>query len=195
MQQYYLRILLLHALFLAGCGYEGDGELESFGVWPFSTHTLELPPLPFESGKEYDFSLGEFPHHGRVLVSLKLSAARPARFHELGTIVKLRLRDGLGMTYFYRNGPLNEHYLRMAKANEAKWPNNEEWSGDYEFEDSAVNIRAVPFDPEQDPIASNAMTYSHLAPFADDLVAELEIGTVPADFEGTIQITLSSGWK
>ena len=193
-----LHIAALAVLFLlVSCGYEGDGQFESFGIWPLRTYTLQLPDVPLESGNTVEFDLSGYKSHGRSLLEVLIDSKHPIAFHAIDTAIELRIADGFGTTYFYRKGQLNQHYLRMAAEAESSWPLETEWDCDHSYDDANIDSRAVSFDPNRVPVPARSLRCWHFLPTGQhDLHMTVRMENVPKQFTNMVlRIELSSGGK
>ncbi len=189
--------LVCAAFLISGCGYEGDGQYQSQGVWPFKNYLLVLPEFSFESEYSGQFDLSGYKSHGRSLLRLKLTSSNPHKFHQLDTLVEMKVSDDLGTTYFYRNGPLNEHYQRMVAEGETSWPLETEWNARYSYGRRDIDARAVPFSLNSDPQPVTEIEYSHFLPTGErPMTITVNVSGVQQGLDDPIgQITLLSGWK
>ena len=188
--------ILLTAL-LSGCGYEGDGEYQASGIWPFRNYSLNLPDVRFESDKGEQFDLSGYQSHGRSLIQIVVTSPVPIAFHELGASVELKLVDGLGTTYFYRSGQLRQHYLRMVEEGETLYALETEWNCDFQYDDPNIDRRVVSFDADKEPSLSTILRCWHFAPTGDrDLRLVVKIDDVDEKLTNLVlSTTISSGWK
>ncbi len=194
-----MRIFIFLFVFplLISCGYEGDGKIVKVeGPWPFSDEFLELPKFSFQTEEVQKFSLRglDFPEYSYVILRLLSDSSLP--FHQLNTNVELRIFGETDVTHFYRNSPLNSHYLRMVQTQKTEWPKENEWNARYSYEEIGISLQAVPFSTNSEPISVHDIKYSHRLPMSDDLRVEIIIGNVPKNFEGTeAQLVIASYWK
>ena len=189
--------LLIVSLLVGGCGYKGDGNFKASGFWPFINYSLELPEFPMGTSYSTKFSLAGYNSHGQSMMELKVFSSSPVAFYNLDTIVEVKVTDQLGTTYFYRKGPLNQHYMRMSKSGEASWPSETEWNTRYRYGDPEVDNNAVPFKPGIMPNKSRDAKYIHFLPTKDrNLTLYINITNVQEEVESlTGKINLRSGWK
>lgn len=89
---------------------------------------------------------------------MKIQSPQPVIFHELGPVVEIKISDDLGATYFYHQGPLDKHFVRIWTEEETSWPRETEWNTTYEYGIEDVDMRAVPFTPDREPLEST-VTY------------------------------------
>ena len=85
---------------------------------------------------------------------MKIQSPQPVIFHELGAVVEIKISDDQGATYFNRQGPLDKHVVRMWTEGETSWPRETEWSTTYEYGIEDVDMRAVPFTLDREPLES-----------------------------------------
>jgi len=189
--------LPLLSITLFGCQYEGDGEYRSEGTWPFSTYSVELPAFPLVNGNQITYSLAGFNSHTHTLIELNVSSPKAIPFHKLELVMEMEITDTNGDRYFYRNGSLNAHYTRMLAQNETLWALDTEWNARYQYGDSTIDDRAVPFSTQKEPIELNSLGYQHLVPLESrDLVANILVVDVPPSLEGLKgEVRLVSSWK
>jgi hypothetical protein len=128
-------ILAITSASISGCGYEGDGAYTEEGIWPLKNYQLILPDFELLPGAVNRYGLTGYQSHGRSLLRLKVSSERPVPFHELDTVVEVKVSDDLGTTYFYRNGPLNQHYSRMVSEGDGSYAKETEWFARYQYDD------------------------------------------------------------
>ncbi|WP_088330117.1 hypothetical protein [Lacimicrobium sp. SS2-24] len=188
--------ILLLPLFLAACGYEGDGEYKESG-WFLKNYSLNLPQKDFASNREYSFNINGYGSHGTSFLRVRLSNDKPVNFHELGTVLEVRIIGKSSVTYFYRSSPLNAHYQRMASLGEAQWANDLEWHARYQYSDEKIKNKAVTFDPTTAPIETSEIMYIHSFPSGTkNYRVNVKIGSVPRAYENTkISLEFISGWK
>ena len=170
---------------------------ETSGVWPLKTYSLALPEVEFVSNGSGQFSLSGYQSHGRSLVQVVLDSPTPIAFHRLETALELKIRDSLGTTYFYRNGPLNQHYSRMVNSGKSSWALETEWFCDFKYGAPNIDRRAVSFDSSKEPVPQRTLRCWHFAPTGSrDLHLSVEIGEVPESIEGVVlRTSIRSGWK
>jgi hypothetical protein len=190
-------VVILISLSLSSCGYEGDGQYQTSGIWPLRNYSLDLPDVEFASNSVGRFSLAGYQSHGRSLVQLVVSSPDPIAFHRLNASVELKLEDALGTTYFYRNGPLNRHYLRMVDDGETSYALETEWNCDFQYGDPDIDDRVVSFDAGKEPSPQRTLRCWHFAPTGNqDLLLTIRIDDVA---EGLTDVVLKtkilSGWK
>ena len=178
-------------------GYSGDGEFETIGFWPLTVFKLQLPPFKFESGASAEYSLRGYRSTGRSWLHLELEGELPTDFSEVDAVVEVKILDEMGTTYFYRKGPLNQHFERMSDTGKTDWPLETEWAGRYKFGDPDFDNRAVPFKPNSVPLLSKGMTYAHSFPSSSKtLRLLLRIEGVRTQYENlTGSILVRSGGK
>ncbi len=193
----FIAVVILIAALLSSCGYEGDGQYQTSGIWPLVNYSLELPEVAFNSDSSDRFSLAGYNSHDRSLLTLRIASPFPVAFHELQAVVEVKLLDELGTTYFYRKGPLNQHYLRMIAEGTSSWPLETEWHCNYQYGDPSIDNRVVPFDPDGVPSLERTIDYWHFVPTGDkDLTLVVNIENVPKELSDmSAKISLSSGWK
>ncbi|KKO43799.1 hypothetical protein WG68_18840 [Arsukibacterium ikkense] len=191
-----LLTLILIVAFLSGC-YRGDGKYTSEGLWPFVNYKVELPQFELRPGTEERFSLAGYKSHGRSLLRLTVRSSASVAFHEMDTIVEVRIADSRGTIYFHRNGPLNQHYLRMVSEGTASYANDTEWFARYQYGDPEYDKRVVPFNSSSTPTNLNEMVYWHFFPTeSKNLHVDINVSGGSIDLEGVnAQISVSSGWK
>jgi len=191
-----IKWILLLSLFLTACGYEGDGEYKKTGLL-FTNYSLELPQKDFSSSHEYNFSIKGYGSHGTSFLRVRLSNDNPVNFHKLATPLEVRIIGKNNVTYFYRSGPLNAHYLRMVELGEAQWANDFEWHARYEYSEEKLKNKAVTFDISSEPMKSSEIIYIHSFPSgAEDYRINMKIGDVPDGYENTkVSLEFISGWK
>lgn len=190
-------IVVLIALFITACGYKGDGEYIKHGTWPFVTYELNLPSFNFTSNYENTFQVNGYSSHGSSFLKVKLTTDSSLEFEKLNSTLEIRIIDGDNVTYFYRNAPLNSHYVRMVELGEASWANEFEWDGRYNYTSQDLKYRAVPFSSTIKPDLSKEMTYTQSLPTDNtEFKVFVKVGSVPSEFENIkVHLSLVSGWK
>lgn len=193
----YKWIVIFISIFLASCGYKGDGEFEKHGTWPFVTYELTFPAFELNSNYETSFKIDGYKSHGTSFLYVKLISDKPVAFEKLNTEFEVRISGGLNVTYFFRKSPFNRHYLRMVEIGEASWANENEWSGRYDYSDPETKNKGVAFLPNVQPIKSKTMTYVQSLPTGKNkLKAAIKVGKVPDEFKNIkVELSLVSGWK
>lgn len=181
----------------SACSYSGDGKFEAEGIWPFVNYSLELPEFQFVKDFAAEFDLAGYKSHGRSMLELIIRSPEPIAFYELNAVVEVKVSDNLGTTYFYRKGPLNMHYVRMAGEGEASWPLETEWNTTFHYGEPDIDNRAVPFIVGGTPKPDISSKYWHFMPTGSrDLMLSVKVGGVPDDLrELTGRISIRSGWK
>ncbi|MFS1422289.1 hypothetical protein [Shewanella sp. 10N.286.48.B5] len=192
----YKWIIVLIALLLTSCGYKGDGEYIKDGTWPFVNYKLDFPSFSFTSNYENTFKVNGYGSHGSSYLIVKLISEAPLSFEELNTILEVRVSNG-DEVYFYRNTPLNSHYLRMVSLADGSWATELEWNGRYNYSAQEIKNRAVPFSPTMKPEQSTEMVYMQSLPTeASEFKVFVKVGSVPSKFNNIkVRISLVSGWK
>lgn len=188
--------ILILPLLLTACGYEGDGEYKKSG-WFLTNYSLKLPQKDFASNREYSFSINGYDSHGTSFLRVRISNGNPVNFHELDTVLEVSIIGKNNVTYFYRNSPLNAHYLRMVELGEAQWANEFEWDARYKYSEERLNNRAVAFDPFSEPMKSSEVMYTHSFPSGTkNYRVRVKIGNVPEEYDNSkISLEFISGWK
>ena len=193
-----LLILIILALLKTGCGYSGDGEYNTEGIYPFRSYSLTFPAFRLDAAQPHAF---EFQGYGggKARVFLVVRSRTPISFFEVSTAIDIRISDTAGNTVFHKAGPLDAHYQRMVNAGEASWPSAQQWMADYEWEDEDLRARAVPFDADQEPLDQATCRFWSLEQAKIDRrrhVVEVTIKQVEPGYEGLVaEIKLLKGWK
>ena len=187
----------LLTVLLSGCGYEGDGEYQATGIWPFRNYSLNLPDIQLESNKSEQFDLSGYRFHGRSLVQIVVSSPEPIAFHQLNASVELKIVDSVGTTYFFRSGQLRQHYVRMVEEGKISYALESEWNCDYLYDDPSIDRQVVSFDTDKEPSLQTTLRCWHFAPTNDkDLRLLVKIDDVAENQTDLVLSTkISSGWK
>ena len=184
------------ALSVVACGYSGDGEFTSDGVWPLVNYELELPEVPLTGRRT--FRIEGFRSHGRAFVSLDLKSPVPRAFVELALPVRMTITSDDGETVFEKSGPLNAHLARMRREGEITWPEPTEWMVQLAYEDEGIRSKAVPFSLETDPQPQSECVYWGLRPAeigSGGYTLAIEVDDAAAAEDLRAAISIASGWK
>jgi len=189
-------LLVIGCLLVMGCGYRGDGSLAVHGNWPFRTYELVLPEVALEPAT-HRFAVAGLPYIGSgPRVSLVVSVDHPFACTRLSTEVTVLLLRGDGKVLLKKMGSLNMLAQRVREEGRNQWPGALEWMpGSWKYADESISRRAVPLEPGVDSLPEEVCRYWSLetVPSRELAVVEIVIGNGPA--RGTLQISLSEGWK
>ena len=190
-------VIILISINIISCNYSGDGKFESEGIWPFNYYFLKLPEFSLKNDNSVSFSLDGYESHGRSLLKLYITNPTPISFHELDAVIEIKVIDNLNTTYFYRNGALNQHFIRMKKNKNALYPLETEWATSYQYGIDDIDKRVVPFSSDIMPKLSTTASYAHFFPTGNkSLKLIININNIPNNLVGlTGYIELHSSWK
>jgi hypothetical protein len=186
---------LLVGLLVATSCYQGDGDFQREGIWPFAGYSLELAPFALTRGTTTHFRLRGWRSNKHTLVKLAVTAPEPIAFDELELAVAFTVKDGQGKTILALQPDLGAHLKRMQKAGDARWPENE-WECRWDWGDDDVMKRAVPFIAGKAPKPQTKLECWDLLELPEHSY-DIDIGCSRCPSTPALQAKLSllSGWK
>ena len=188
------RMLVASLLVLAGCGYHGDGELSSQGIWPLRSYRLVLPPLDISKGRTR-FRISGLPRVGAgPRVYLHIRHDEPVVCSSLDLDVTLRIESDSGEMALQKSGPVNDLVQRVAREGR-QWPFASEWMPRFEWADESVVTKAVPIDPGVDSLPERECLFWSLETSSREDSDWLSVEFAETRDSVTAHVELREGWK